>query len=180
MLTLVPRSHRVLCQPYRLLHASSRLSRDLIGPPDQISNIRPIIYDDVPSPPPPSLLYHPYSLAEFDPEPSNNESANELQWKLQRKQLDDLNHNFWLDSNLRFESGKKAVLESLPSSASSMDKEHALSEFYKQWLMQEKPRLDEYDQIYRARNTAVIVLAARTKIDRFKSRLANMVGMGSR
>ncbi|KAK7054842.1 hypothetical protein VNI00_003305 [Paramarasmius palmivorus] len=177
LLALVPPSRPLLARSHRLLHASSRVSRDLIGPPDPISNIRPVIYDDVPTPPPPSLLYHPYSLAEFDPEPTRNESANELHWKLQRKQLDELNHNFWLDSNLRFEGGKKAVLESLPSSASAIDKEHALSEFYKQWLMQEKPRLDEYDRLYRAKNTEVIILAARAKVDRFKSGLAKMVGM---
>ncbi|KAG7092506.1 hypothetical protein E1B28_008857 [Marasmius oreades] len=173
MLSLARQSSRLLSRSSRVLHASARSLRDLIGPPDPISHLRPIIYDDVPTPPPPSLLHHPYSLAEFDPEPSNNESAHELQWKLQRKQLDDLNQYFWLDSNIRFESGKKAVLESLPLTASVMDKENALSEFYKHWLMQEKPRLEEYTHAYRTRNVTVVVLAARATLDRFKRRLAN-------
>ncbi|KAL0071368.1 hypothetical protein AAF712_001225 [Marasmius tenuissimus] len=170
-LSLAQRSCPLVHRSSRLLHASSRFSRDLIGPPHPISNLRPIIYDDIPTPPPPSLLHHPYSLAEFDPEPEKNESSLELQWKLQRRQLDDLNHHFWLDSNIRFEGAKQAVLESLPPTATVMDKEHALSELYKQWYMQEKPRLDEYTRVYRARNIAVIVLAARASFDRFKRRL---------
>ncbi|KAF9265416.1 hypothetical protein L218DRAFT_898062 [Marasmius fiardii PR-910] len=180
MLHLARQSSRSIHRSCRLLHACTRSSRDLIGPPNPISHLRPIIYDDVPTPPPPSLLHHPYSLAEFDPEPSNNESAHELQWKLQRKQLDDLNQHFWLDSNIRFESAKQAVLESLPPTASVMDKEHALSEFYKQWLMQEKPRLEEYTHAYRTRNVAVIMLAARANFDRLRRRVANAFSLSRR
>jgi len=72
-----------------------------VGPPDPISHLRPVIYNDVPKPPPPSLRHHPYSLSEFDPESERNQSPHELHWKLQRQQLDDLNQNFWLDVRLK-------------------------------------------------------------------------------
>ncbi|THU89519.1 hypothetical protein K435DRAFT_286283 [Dendrothele bispora CBS 962.96] len=146
---------------HRLLHVSKPCSKVLVGPPDPISHLRPVIYDDVPKPSPPSLRHHPYSLSEFDPEPERNQSPYELHWKLQRQQLDDLNQNFWLDSNCRFEAAKQAVIEGLPSTASPLDKERALSEFYKQWLMQERSRLDQYTDSWRNRNVACILLSAR-------------------
>ncbi|PBK96917.1 hypothetical protein ARMGADRAFT_989158 [Armillaria gallica] len=149
----------------RLFH-SSVPSRHLVGPPDPISHLRPVIYDDVPPPPPPSLLKHPYSLAEFDPEPPLGTGAYDLQWKLQRQQLDDLDQNFWLDSNIRFEGGKEAVLASLPPTATAVDKEEALSEFYKQWVMQETDRTGQYTREWRARNISCITLAARVAVGR--------------
>lgn len=95
-----------------------------------------------------------------------------MQWKLQRQQIDDMSQNFWLDSNARFEAAKEAVLAGLPASATPFDKENALSEFYKQWLLQESERVDEYARLWRARNWANIVLAARVEYSKFPSRIA--------
>ncbi|KIK57776.1 hypothetical protein GYMLUDRAFT_172092 [Collybiopsis luxurians FD-317 M1] len=158
----------------RLLHASATLSRHLVGPPHPISHLRPVIYDDAPPPPKPTFLTHPYSLQEFHPEPARNSNAYEMQWKLQRQQLDDMSQNFWLDSNTRFEAAKNAVLTSLPDSATPLDKEIALSEFYKQWLLQEKERVDGYARLWRARNWANIIFAARVQYSKFPSRLASL------
>ncbi|KAJ3999120.1 hypothetical protein F5050DRAFT_1551071, partial [Lentinula boryana] len=157
----------------RLLHVSFKIQRHLVGPPDPISHLRPIIYDDVPPPPVPAVVNHPYSLQEFDPEPAKNLNAYEMQWKLQRQQLDDLSQNFWLESNARYESAKEAVLAGLPAASTPMDKENALSEFYKQWLLQESERVDEYSKIWRARNWANIILAARVTYSRFPSRMTD-------
>jgi hypothetical protein len=52
-----------------------------------------MIYDDD-APASTSRAYHPYSLHEFDPEPA---SPYKLQWKLQRQQLDEFHHSFWLE-----------------------------------------------------------------------------------
>jgi hypothetical protein len=90
---LRPRSSTVLLRRPPI----SRSAANLVASPHPVSHIRPIIYNDVPPPPPPSFLPHPYSLAEFDPEPKTPQPANELLFKLQRQQLDDLNHHFWLD-----------------------------------------------------------------------------------
>jgi len=146
----------------RLIHSSPQ-QRDLVAPPDPISHIRPIIYDDAPSPTPPALLRHPYSLSEFDTNAHNRLGNYELQFNLQRHQLDAFHHNFWFDSNTRHEAAKNAVLASLPAAANSLDKERALSEFYKQWVMQEKARTDSYTSEWRKRNWAVILLDARVK-----------------
>jgi len=91
----------------RLLHASVQ-SCNLIGPPDPISHIRPIIYDDSPLPHPPTLLHHPYSLSEFLPGFPGRTATCELQWKLQRQQLDDFNHNFWIDVRFTILSSSRA------------------------------------------------------------------------
>lgn len=101
-----------LCKPslprsIRLLHASVQ-SCNLIGPPDPISHIRPIIYDDSPLPHPPTLLHHPYSLSEFLPGFPGRTATCELQWKLQRQQLDDFNHNFWIDVRFTILSSSRA------------------------------------------------------------------------
>lgn len=133
----------------------------LVGPPDPISHIRPVIYEDaIPHQPqpPPSVLRHPYSLREFD---SGQIAPEEQLWKLQRQQLDDFVQHFWFDSNSRFEAAKQAILDSLPVSCSELGKEQALSEFYKQWVKQEEDRLQHFTDEWRRRNTAGIVLAAR-------------------
>ena len=63
---------------------------DLVGPPDPISNLRPVVYDDAP-PPPPSAVRHPYSLKEFTGD------TREYQWKILRQELDAYNYAFWTD-----------------------------------------------------------------------------------
>lgn len=79
----------------RNFHAS--LARhDLVGPPDPVTNLRHVIYDDAlptsaPNP-------HPYSLKEFTGD------TREYQWKVQRQELDSLNHNLWTDVRQNYPS----------------------------------------------------------------------------
>lgn len=85
----------------RLFHASAP-RRHLVAPPDPVSNMRPVIYEDTPSeasnPQSPTLLFHPYSLFEFSSTTTNDQASNlELQFRLQRQQLDAFHHNFWLN-----------------------------------------------------------------------------------
>ncbi|KAF9227509.1 hypothetical protein BS17DRAFT_773895 [Gyrodon lividus] len=157
----------------RSLHVSS-VSRHLVGPNDPVSNLRPIIYTDTPitshsqgrqGPNP----HHPYSLSEFTDVPHGH--TLELQFKLAREQLDAFNHNYWTESNTRFEAAKESVLASLPDSATSEMRESALSEFYKKWVVQERTRQDEYSSEWRKRNFENIVLAARVEYQRFKRRI---------
>lgn len=72
----------------RTVHASS-VHRNLVGPPDPASNLRPVIYDDA-LPPPPSPG-SPYSLGEFAGD------TRDYQWKMQRQELDTYNQMFWTD-----------------------------------------------------------------------------------
>lgn len=105
LLRLRPPLMVVLRAQSRLFHASACL-RHLVAPPDAISHMRPIIYEDVstststdPSTSsPPTLLRHPYSLSEFSNTKGNDRASDlELQFRLQRQQLDAFHHNFWFD-----------------------------------------------------------------------------------
>ncbi|KAF8636585.1 hypothetical protein AX17_003396 [Amanita inopinata Kibby_2008] len=145
--------------------------RDLIGPPDPVSHLRPVIYDNSPASIQPTQLHHPYSLTEFN---SSNDPYGdlELQYNLQRQQLDAFNHQFWLDTNTRFEAAKVLILDAIPESATALDKERALSHFYKQWLMQESEKTDAYTREWRRRNFAIILLGARVEYRRLCRRLS--------
>ncbi|KAI9509613.1 hypothetical protein F5148DRAFT_1011988 [Russula earlei] len=152
----------------RLLHSSVRAS-DYVGPPDPVSNIRPVLYDDpgstsanraAASPP------HPYSLDEF----RDDSDTLEYQWKLQRQQLDTFNHAFWRDTNTRFEAAKAVAVNGCPSHATAEQREECLSEFYKNWVLQEALRQEDYDAEWRRRSAQEIKLAARVTYQRLKAR----------
>ena len=59
------------------------------------------------------MLQHPYSLAEFDPEPPVGSGQFDVQWKLQRQQLDDLDQNFWLDVCGAFSNIKWKLIDNI-------------------------------------------------------------------
>jgi Apoptogenic protein 1 len=80
-------------RPLRLLH-SSVPTANYVGPPDPVSNIRPVLYNDLSSRTAESPQQHPYSLDEFR---NDSEDTLEYQWKLQRQQLDAFNDAFWRD-----------------------------------------------------------------------------------
>ena len=75
-----------------------------IGPPHPISNLRPVIYSD--APPSTQRAMHPYSLHEFDEDPTRLRTNYDLQWKFARQDLDSFNHNFWLDVRDRVVCGE--------------------------------------------------------------------------
>lgn len=77
-------------------HASTAQC-NLVAPPDPVSHMRPIIYDNPPSQLPAPYLRHPYSLSEFRTEAENDSGNHDLQYRLLRQQLDSLHQNFWLD-----------------------------------------------------------------------------------
>ena len=68
----------------------------MVAPPHPVSHFRPIIYGDASSQPLPTYLRHPYSLSEFTTG-TGALGDHELQFLLQRQQLDTFHHNFWLD-----------------------------------------------------------------------------------
>ncbi|KAH7910182.1 hypothetical protein BJ138DRAFT_139798 [Hygrophoropsis aurantiaca] len=210
----------------RLVHRSA-CAYTLVGPPHPISNLRPVLYDD----PPPlpnrkntntstntstntntnttntNNIRHPYSLREFRHDADAHAQytlASELRYKLAQEQLDAFNHNYWLESNTRFEAAKQSVLDSLrapepsqsPSSPSHpptsptpshtspspthpdpLTLERALSEFYKKWVVQESARQAAYSAEWRRRNAETILLAARVEYQRFKARISRTLGM---
>ncbi|KAF8503427.1 hypothetical protein F5888DRAFT_1792434 [Russula emetica] len=156
----------LVLRPLRLLH-SSVPTANYVGPPDPVSNIRPILYNDLNSTIAESPQHHPYSLDEF-----RNDSLDtlEYQWKLQRQQLDAFNDAFWRDTNTRFEVAKAAVESGLPPHATAEQCEEHLGEFYKNWVLQEAPRQEEYDSEWRRRSMQEIKLAARVSYQKLKAR----------
>ncbi|EIN07337.1 hypothetical protein PUNSTDRAFT_71028 [Punctularia strigosozonata HHB-11173 SS5] len=159
----------------RLLHATV-LARNFVGPPDPVSNLRPVIYDDDLPSRSSQAVTHPYSLSEFKPDEAAEEREEmEYQYKAERQQLDNFNHRFWTDSNTRFEAGKAAVLSSLPADTLAADRERALSDFYAKWIQQEKHRQEEYSKQYRAKNISEIQLAARLHYQKLRMRIANVL-----
>ncbi|KAF9652856.1 hypothetical protein BDM02DRAFT_2365913 [Thelephora ganbajun] len=153
----------------RLFH-STVCARHLVGPPDHISNIRPAVYHQ--EDPSSSTSYgdkvqHPYSLKEF----TQVEGAQDYQVNLQKTQLDAFDHAFWTNNNYRFEAAKAAVLDALPEDATTQDKEFVLSNFYRDWLIQEGSRLEAYNRTWRRRTLDIILLDARTQWAKFLSRI---------
>ena len=63
----------------------------LVGRPDPISNLRPVVYDD-PLPSSRDSRTHPYSLTEV-----TNVDPLEYQLRMERQQLDAFNQAFWTD-----------------------------------------------------------------------------------
>lgn len=88
--------HCFRSQPFRSFH-SSRPRHDWVAPPHPVSHFRPIIYGDAFSQPAPTYLRHPYSLSEFTTETGSTLGDHELQFLLQRQQLDTFHHSFWLE-----------------------------------------------------------------------------------
>lgn len=175
-------------------------NRILVGPPDPVSNLRPVIYDDDGSQASgsvrrrkgkresegkgeseaKSVLHEKDGLqlgssktASTHPYLLDEFDGDPLdyQWRIDRSRLDAYNHAFWTDSNTRFEEAKQAVLSSLPENSSPEAKEAALSEFYGNWLRQEQDRLKNYADEWSRRNYNGILLAARVAIHRFRSRI---------
>lgn len=77
-------------------------------------------------------------------------------------------------SNSRFEAAKQAILAGLPSSSTPVDKENALSEFYKQWYMQEAERTTIYTTEWRRRNIVLLKLSARVEYERLLNHISNL------
>lgn len=115
---------RYLKADLRCFLRTTSVAHKLIGPPDPISNLRPVIYDeDVPAALaqavkteagvedggkrtkeetymlpavqiPKTSPTHPYLLDEFDGDPVD------YQWRTERKRIDAFNHTFWTDVSL--------------------------------------------------------------------------------
>ncbi|KAF8274890.1 hypothetical protein EI94DRAFT_1775386, partial [Lactarius quietus] len=168
MLILRPRPPLTL-RSLRLLHSSARTS-DHVAPPDPVSNIRPILYDD-PAPVNSEPLRHPYSLNEFRDD--TDADTLKYQWKLQRRQLDAFNDNFWRDSNTRFEVAKAAAMSGLPSHATAQQREERLGKFYRNWVLQEATRQLEYNAEWRRRSLEEITLSLRVSYHRLKARFTS-------
>jgi hypothetical protein len=80
----------------REMYSSPRHRSQLVGPPDALSHLRPVVYENLPIT---SRVQHPYSLHEFrELEESSSEHEDDYgnyELKLRMAQQDAFNHEFW-------------------------------------------------------------------------------------
>jgi len=148
-------------------YQTRRTSNYSVGPPDPRSNIRLVSYDESPSSADAKQQEHPYSLREF------TKSKMDYQLKSERQRLDMFNHEFWADSNTRFENEKQDVSARISETATLAEREVALSDFYRRWLLQEEQRQASYTRDWRSMNWNEILLTARVEYRSFKARWAS-------
>jgi hypothetical protein len=79
-------------------------------------------------------------------------------------------YNHTLQTNTRFEAAKTAAVSGLPPHATAEQREERLSEFYKNWVLQEATRQEEYNSEWRRRSMQEIKLAARVSYQKLKER----------
>ncbi|CAE6516750.1 unnamed protein product [Rhizoctonia solani] len=145
-------------------HSSSQLgsTEAFVGPPDPISNIRPVLRANL------TELglqrAHPYSLSEFSRQEVVGYSASSLH----ERHIEAFNHSFWTDVgpinsqkkrlnysllqvNTRFNAARQKILDSHPpvgpgkdTSARDAALEADLAAFYRSWLAEEDSRFRAY------------------------------------
>ena len=76
-------------------------------------------------------------------------------------------------TNTRFETAKAAAVSGLPPHATAEQREERLSAFYKNWVLQEATRQEEYNSEWRRRSMQEIKLAARVSFQKAKVRFAS-------
>ena len=78
-----------------------------------------------------------------------------------------------MQTNTRFDAAKTAVVSGLPPHATAEQREERLGEFYKQWVLQEAARQEEYNSEWRRRSMQEIKLAARVSFQKLKAQFTS-------
>ncbi|KAG9086776.1 hypothetical protein FS749_003385 [Ceratobasidium sp. UAMH 11750] len=135
----------------------------LVGPPDPVSNIRPVLRGTVLKDG--TQAAHPYSLSEF----SRSEVVGYSASALHERHLETLNHSFWTDVNTRFNAARQEILDSHPPAKSPEEAaardaalEANLAAFYRTWLSAEDARFRAYTMQYYVEQARGIWLAFRS------------------
>lgn len=164
--------------------------QDLVGPPDPLTNLRPVYYAPrftSPAPVSSTKKLHPYQLDEFgtanlhrssttsismqkgkqrEVDISQNSKAiaareklenlrrrfeaEDLEWRLQRRRLDQISHEHWARSNLAFTAAKeeaenRARMSSISPSKNQYDP-YIMEEFLRNWVESRAPAFEAYQR----------------------------------
>uniref|UniRef100_A0A3P9NDN9 Cytochrome c oxidase assembly factor 8 n=1 Tax=Poecilia reticulata TaxID=8081 RepID=A0A3P9NDN9_POERE len=129
-------------------------THDWIGPPNPLSNLRPIVY-----------------------RVSENESDLEKQLRKLRQETEDWNHVFWTRQNVNFSKEKEAfIISQLKAKGLTLRGEdgrrHSLSSeemavFYKSFLDKNRMRHADYNREWYRRNFTITLLMARIALNDF-------------
>ncbi|WFD43727.1 hypothetical protein MPSI1_002391 [Malassezia psittaci] len=170
-----------------------------IGPPDPLSNLRPVVFgvsenggENSSEKHIPPRTSHPYSLTEFSlPATRNSQGvlaqyvyrcfdrleAAQLQTRLQTMWLDQFNQRFWIDNNTRFQRARQEY-----EAALNLEVEHASLEqvapFYRAWLATNAARLRNYNHALWAGTARVIAAQTHYRLLRYYTQfVARLAGI---
>jgi hypothetical protein len=97
-LAAASRNHAQSYNNARDIHTSVMRHQMLVGPPDAVSHLRPMVYDNISLQ---SQTQHPYSLSEFQNSETdsfdNEDDYGNYELKLRSAQLDSFNHQYWTE-----------------------------------------------------------------------------------
>lgn len=171
-----------------LAHLLGR-GQDLVGPPDPLTNLRPVYYAPrftAPTPGSSTKKLHPYQLDEFGTSNSSQVTAStaasvksetflgkstssrsrvaaqrleslrrrfeaeDLEWRLQRRRLDQISHEHWARSNLAFiaakeEAENRARMSSISPTKGQYDP-YIMEEFHRTWVETRAPSFEAYQR----------------------------------
>ena len=127
-------------------------SQTLIGPPDAVSNIRPI-----------KLAIKAEGI----------ESSSERRLRLLRAETQEFNQEFWLRHNSTFANSrqtfiKQTLAEKYPDAEADSEKRLSsdeMSEFYKSFLDDQWQKHRDYNFQWQKRNFAILALGIRVKLE---------------
>ncbi|XP_041669337.1 cytochrome c oxidase assembly factor 8 [Cheilinus undulatus] len=143
-------------------------THDWIGPPNPLSNLRPIVYR-IPE----------------------NETELEKRLRNLRQETEDWNHDFWTKQNMNFSKEKEAfIISQLSAKGLTLRDEQGrrrtltseeMAEFYKNFLDKNRTRHANYNKQWYRRNFTITLLMARVAVtnmwrtvtDRLGSRKSN-------
>nr|XP_061798615.1 cytochrome c oxidase assembly factor 8-like [Nerophis lumbriciformis] len=127
-------------------------THDWIGPPNPLSNLRPIIYRE-----------------------AKNESEVEKRLRNMRQDTEDWNHQFWAEQNLTFGKEKHAFIVSQLKAKGLTERDQQgrrrtlsseeMSVFYKSFLDKNRVRHANYNREWYRRNLSITFLMARVALD---------------
>ncbi|KAJ1309859.1 hypothetical protein OPQ81_006624 [Rhizoctonia solani] len=166
----MPYRNKILTPTFaRFLRTKARSTTQLsntgtfVGPPDRISNIRPVLRANFMNLE--LQRAHPYSLSEF----SRQEVVGYSVSALHERHLEAFNHSFWTDVNTRFNASRQKILDSHPLVSPGRDTtardaalEADLAAFYRSWLAEEDARFRAYILRYYAEQVRGIWLVFRS------------------
>ncbi|XP_043515869.1 COA8 family protein CG14806, mitochondrial [Frieseomelitta varia] len=120
---------------------------DLIGPPDPVSNLRPIIFAR-----------------------SENESRLEKKFREAREDTQLWNQNFWTEHNNNFQKERSQFQETLKAQGKTSITADDMSVFYKEFLDKNWQMHFNYNIAWYKRNIKLLLLEIRVRISKLKLR----------
>lgn len=139
-------SVRLLCTkaPSNLKHATKV---DIIGPPDSVSNLRPIIFAK-----------------------SRNETTIEKKYREAREDTQLWNQNFWTKHNTSFIQERKEFQEALKAQGKTSITADDMSVFYKNFLDKNWQSHFKYNLDWYKRNVKLLFLELRVRFSKNRFR----------